>query len=134
MLLTRYLQERREGIRVRIYPVSDPFCNLPPGTLKISRCFQATETELANRRTCWLMSKMAMSFRSCVYRSKACSMIEVSVLASTTRKFFWASGGSVTCYASFSGVKYRLKVTSYPNTCKQQASNGVLDPAVSWTP
>lgn len=28
-------------------------------------------------------------------------MAEVSVLASTTRKFFWESGGCVTCWISF---------------------------------
>ena len=39
-----------------------------------------------------------MSFLSWVYLSKACSIVEVSVLASTTRKFFCASGGWVTCY------------------------------------
>jgi hypothetical protein len=38
-----------------------------------------------------------MSLRSLVYRSNACSMAEVSVLWSTTRKFFCASGGGVTC-------------------------------------
>lgn len=38
-----------------------------------------------------------MSFLSDVKRSKAASMAAVSVLASTTRKFFWLSGGGVTC-------------------------------------
>lgn len=39
-----------------------------------------------------------MSLRSCVKRSKAFSMVDVSVLLSTTRKFFCESGGAVTCY------------------------------------
>lgn len=38
-----------------------------------------------------------MSFLSRVNLSNACSIVDVSVLASTTRKFFWASGGGVTC-------------------------------------
>ena len=41
---------------------------------------------------------MAISFRSLVKRSKACSIVEVSVFGSTTKKFFCASGGGVTCY------------------------------------
>lgn len=38
-----------------------------------------------------------MSFLSRVNLSNACSIVGVSVLASTTRKFFWASGDGVTC-------------------------------------
>jgi hypothetical protein len=41
-----------------------------------------------------------MSFLLSVKLSKAASMAEVSVFASTTRKFFWASGGAVTCYTN----------------------------------
>ena len=41
-----------------------------------------------------------MSLRSEVKRSKAASMALFSVLASTTRKFFCASGGWVTCCAA----------------------------------
>lgn len=48
-----------------------------------------------------------MSFRSCVYLSKACSIVETSVLASTTKKFFCDSGGCVTCCLS----EIRWKVT-----------------------
>jgi hypothetical protein len=47
---------------------------------------------------CWLISRMAMSLRSWVNLSNAASMAAVSVLASTTRKFFWLSGGCVTCW------------------------------------
>jgi hypothetical protein len=46
---------------------------------------------------CWLISKMAISLRCVVKLSNAASMAAVSVLASTTRKFFWLSGGCVTC-------------------------------------
>ena len=46
---------------------------------------------------CWLISRIAMSLRSWVNLSNAASMAEVSVFASTTRKFFWLSGGCVTC-------------------------------------
>jgi hypothetical protein len=46
---------------------------------------------------CWLISKIAISLRSCVNLSNAASMAEFSVFASTTRKFFWLSGGCVTC-------------------------------------
>jgi hypothetical protein len=52
------------------------------------------------QRTCWLISRIAMSLRSEVKRSKAASMALFSVLASTTRKFFCASGGWVTCCAA----------------------------------
>jgi hypothetical protein len=49
---------------------------------------------------CWLIRRMAMSLRSCVKLSKAFSIAAFSVFASTTRKFFWASGGCVTCCVS----------------------------------
>jgi hypothetical protein len=49
-------------------------------------------------RTCWLIRRMAMSLRSTVKRSNAASIAVFSVLLSTTRKFFWESGGCVTCY------------------------------------
>lgn len=51
-------------------------------------------------RTCWLISTTAMSFRSRVKLWKAFSMVEVSVLESTTRKLRCESGGSVTCCIS----------------------------------
>lgn len=37
------------------------------------------------KHTCWLMSRIAMSFLSFVNLSKVLSMVEVSVFASTTR-------------------------------------------------
>ena len=43
-----------------------------------------------------------MSLRSCVKRSNAASMSAFCVFASTTRKFFFESGGCVTCYGAFS--------------------------------
>ena len=49
------------------------------------------------RHTCWLIRTMPMSLRSVVKRSKVASMVGVSVLLSTTRKFFWESGPGVTC-------------------------------------
>jgi len=39
-----------------------------------------------------------MSFLSVVKRTNASSMAALSVLLSTTKKFFWLSGGAVTCY------------------------------------
>jgi hypothetical protein len=41
-----------------------------------------------------------MSFLSVVNLSKAASMAALSVFESTTRKFFWLSGGGVTCFQS----------------------------------
>lgn len=43
-----------------------------------------------------------MSFLFRVNLSNACSIVDVSVFASTTRKFLWASGGGVTCYGLIS--------------------------------
>jgi len=50
--------------------------------------------------TCWLINKIAISFLSVVNLSKASSIAALSVLLSTTRKFFCESGGCVTCYIS----------------------------------
>lgn len=47
--------------------------------------------------TCWLISTMPMSLRSVVNLSKVASIVALSVLLSTTRKFFCESGGGVTC-------------------------------------
>ena len=52
---------------------------------------------MGGKPTCWLISTIPMSLRSVVKRSKAASMDAVSVLPSTTRKFFCESGGFVTC-------------------------------------
>jgi hypothetical protein len=52
--------------------------------------------------TCWLINKIAISFLSVVNLSKASSIAALSVLLSTTRKFFCESGGCVTCYIHIS--------------------------------
>ena len=49
--------------------------------------------------TCWLINKIPISFLSFVNLSKASSIAALSVLLSTTRKFFCESGGAVTCYS-----------------------------------
>lgn len=46
-----------------------------------------------------------MSLRCSVKESKAASMADVSVLPSTTRKFFCESGGLVTCCACRSSAQ-----------------------------
>ena len=48
--------------------------------------------------TCWLIKRIPISFLSVVNFSKASSIAALSVLLSTTRKFFCESGGAVTCY------------------------------------
>jgi hypothetical protein len=50
------------------------------------------------RHTCWLIKRTAISFRSCVKSWNAFSIAEVSVFASTTRKFRCGSGPAVTCW------------------------------------
>lgn len=74
-----------------------------------------------------------MSFLSVVKRSKAASMAALSVLASTTRKFFWESGGAVTCCSGLSSVSLPSAAWSamdgmgtYADTCEEEASHGVL--------
>jgi len=42
----------------------------------------------ASNLTCWLIKTMPMSFRSVVNFSKQASIVALSVLLSTTRKFF----------------------------------------------
>jgi hypothetical protein len=56
----------------------------------------------AGRPTCWLINKIPISFLSVVNLSKASSIAALSVLLSTTRKFFCESGGCVTCYLPIS--------------------------------
>ena len=53
--------------------------------------------DMRKQLTCWLIKSTAMSFLSWVKFWNARSISEVSVLESTTRKFLWESGGSVTC-------------------------------------
>ena len=59
-----------------------------------------------------------MSLRSCVKQWKAASIAALSVLESTTRKFFCESGGGVTCYlrveADFHRCSERLELTPTP--------------------
>lgn len=66
--------------------------------------------------TCWLIKTMPMSFLSWVNRSKADSTAAVSVLLSTTRKFFCASAPAVTCCCAVSG-RYRIRIP-LPFECK----------------
>jgi hypothetical protein len=51
-----------------------------------------------------LINKIPISFLSVVNLSKASSIAVLSVLLSTTRKFFCESGGCVTCYISIRTV------------------------------
>ena len=88
------LEQRGESGRVRLDAVPYPLSNLRP-----SLALRCIGVRVFGSRTCWLISRMAMSLRSEVKRSKAASMALFSVLASTTRKFFCASGGCVTCWA-----------------------------------
>lgn len=53
-----------------------------------------------------------MSLRSSVNLSKAASMADVSVLLSTTRKFFWLSGGCVTCYTRDTSAGLGLSISA----------------------
>lgn len=71
-------------------PQSTTFCQLIQVETRTCACIRVA-------LTCWLIKTMPMSFRSWVNRSKADSMAAVSVLLSTTRKFFWASAPAVTC-------------------------------------
>jgi hypothetical protein len=84
----------------------------------------------ALEHTCWLMSTMPMSFLSSVNLSNADSIEAVSVLLSTTRKFFWASAPAVTCYPHLVSVVSRASSTArntYANTSKEKACHRVLD-------
>jgi hypothetical protein len=55
-----------------------------------------------------------MSLRSLTKRSNAASMAELSVLASTTRKFFCESGAGVTCWCGFiSCVRVSFRVQGW---------------------
>lgn len=76
-----------------------------------------------------------MSFRSCVYLSKACSIVGTSVFASTTKKFFCESGGCVTCCSS--EIRWKINslrhATSYPDSSQQQTGHGVLHQGELWS-
>lgn len=70
-----------------------------------------------------------MSLRSLVKRSKAASMADVSVLPSTTKKFFWLSGGWVTCctiYQSSTPLRHLGRAIAYAYAREQHARASVL--------
>ena len=67
--------------------------------------------------TCWFIRRIAISFLSRVNLSNVCSIVDVSVLASTTRKFLWASGGGVTCCWLIGGqCSYDMKILPISST------------------
>lgn len=115
-------------------------CTPRRGVLSSRRSGSPSATSSTNfdlvERTCWLMSRMAMSLRSEVKRSKAASMALFSVLASTTRKFFCASGGWVTCCAGSVFASLRSAVgcgdsrrrprAACPSLCPVRVSQGPL--------
>lgn len=98
VVLGRDLKQRGESGRVRLDAVSYLLGDLAARQHPPSPAFNPAQPSPV-KRTCWLISRIAMSLRSEVKRSKAASMALFSVLASTTRKFFCASGGWVTCCA-----------------------------------
>lgn len=53
---------------------------------------------MEEKRTCWLISRIPISFLVLVNSVNAFSIAAVSVLESTTRKFRVESGGGVTCF------------------------------------
>jgi hypothetical protein len=82
--------------------------------------------------TCWFMSRMAISFRSFVKLSKACSICDVSVLESTMRKLRWDEGGSVTCYYTRPQLHHFLEFRkalrgAYANSSEEKPGYRVLD-------
>lgn len=68
----------------------------PDGDSHVSAALPADRWNIS-MLTCWLISTMPMSFRSVVNLSNVASIVALSVLLSTTRKFFCESGGWVTC-------------------------------------
>ena len=99
VVFARDLQHRRESRRVCVdtvpYPISNLYCQHLDGCSRHFYPYQ--QLPLSFPRTCWLIRTMPMSLRSVVKRSKAASMAALSILLSTTRKFFCASGPGVTC-------------------------------------
>jgi len=70
-----------------------------------------------------------MSFLSVVNLSNAASIAALSVLASTTRKFFWLSGGAVTCYRGYElgpDVESRRAGDTHANASQEQSRDRVL--------
>ena len=81
---------------------------------------------------------MAMSFRSLVKLSKAFSISEVSVFASTTRKFRCEEGGSVTCWSWVSlrlldvGHDCKKSVVTNPDPGEEKTGDRVLCLEIVW--
>lgn len=93
------LEYGRKCCGIGIDAMADTFCDLfSIHGGKHSSYYPCECRPYNGRRTCWLIRSTAISFRSWVKLSNAFSIVEVSVLESTTRKFRWASGPSVTCY------------------------------------
>lgn len=78
-------------------------------------------------QTCWLINTMPTSLRSSVNRSKAASMDCVSVLLSTTRKFFWPSPPVVTCCSTVSHLSCYPAIASVRLTPMPARSNPVTE-------
>ena len=98
MVFAWNLEDGGESSSVGVNPVSYPVCNLlSPSQLLLPKPGLKSSADGTGARTCWLIRTMPMSFLSVVNRSKASSMVALSVLPSTTRKFFCESGGAVTC-------------------------------------
>lgn len=96
MVLARNLEHRRESSCVRIDSVAYPI-----GDLRAPDKSALLVHSNPGLQTCWLMRTMPISLRSSVNLSNAASMADVSVLLSTTRKFFSASAPAETCYRDY---------------------------------
>ena len=99
MIFTGNLKNGGKGSRVGVDSVSNFIRNLVrqlASTVNQSASSNASLL-LPSQLTCWLIKTMPMSLRSWVNLSKADSIAAVSVLPSTTKKFFCASAPAVTC-------------------------------------
>lgn len=94
MVFTRYLQDCGESGSISVDAVAYPLGDLVNSGRRSAGCHLSKE----ERKTlaCWLMSTMAISFRS-MSSSNVDSIVAVSVLLSTTRKFFFESAPVVAC-------------------------------------
>jgi hypothetical protein len=65
-----------------------------------------------------------MSFLSVENLSNAASIVALSVLTSTTRKFFWLSGGAVTCCRAnvLGSIGSADRGRRYARRCQQEAA------------
>lgn len=101
VILAGYLKKGRESSRISIDSMSYPFGDL--------QLYQNSKIKIKHRvaaPTCWLIKSIPISFLSDVNLSNASSITDVSVLPSTTRKFFCESGGAVTCYSKYKSVQF----------------------------